>query len=324
MVNLLMRFDMRNPDFGASTSELYKAAIEMSVWAEEKGFDTIQISEHHGSDDGYLASPIVLAAAIASRTKRIRLRFSVITIPFNNPLKLAEDLAVLDVISEGRVEVIFAGGYVNEEFEMFGVDPKDRGLLVEEGIAAIKQAWTGEPFEYRGGKALIRPQPVQKPRPPIWLGGSSKVAARRAARIADHFYTSDKPLYDIYREEAIKLGTDPGPWADIGTGFMVVAENPEQEIKRLEPYILHETNSYSRWIQDSGTEGQYVEMDDARPLVEMGLYPVLSPEQAIVYADERGQDGNVCLHPLISGLPPAIAWEHLNAFAEFLLPHLKK
>ena len=323
MTNLVMRFDMRNPDFGAPTDELYKAAIDMSVWAEEKGFDTIQISEHHASEDGYLASPIVLASAIASRTSKIRLRFSVITLPFNDPLKIAEDLAVLDVISGGRVEVIFAGGYVDEEFEMFGVDPKQRGNLVEEGIIAIKQAWTGQSFEYRGRKALVRPTPVQQPHPPIWMGGSSKVAARRAGRLAEYFYTEDSALYDVFRDEAIKHGSDPGPWADIGSGFLVVADDPEQEIKRLEPYILHETNSYARWLAQGGTDGQYVEMDSAAPLVAMGLYPVLSPEQALNYARARGDDGNVCLHPLISGLPPEIAWQHLNTFSETLLPTLR-
>ena len=123
MPNLVMRFDMRNPDFGADTQSLYDAAIEMAIWAEDHGFDILQISEHHGTDDGYLPSPMVLASAMLARTPRIRLRFSLIILPLNDPLKIAEDLAVLDVISHGRVEPIFGGGYV-----------PDRGAFLVEGL----------------------------------------------------------------------------------------------------------------------------------------------------------------------------------------------
>jgi len=108
MADLLLRFDMRNPEFGASSQALYDAAIEMSVWAEEHGFYGVQLSEHHASEDGYLASPIVLAAAIAARTRRIRLRFALLLLPINNPLRIAEDLAILDIISGGRIEVTCA------------------------------------------------------------------------------------------------------------------------------------------------------------------------------------------------------------------------
>ncbi|MBA6413067.1 LLM class flavin-dependent oxidoreductase [Parahaliea sp. F7430] len=322
MPNLIMRFDMRNPDFGASTQALYDAALDMAVWAEEQGFDILQISEHHCSSDGYLPSPIVLASAMMARTKRIRLRFSLIILPLNNPLKLAEDLAVLDVISNGRIEVVFGGGYVPEEFEMFGVDPKQRGALMEEGISTITEAWRGKPFQYQGRKALVLPRPVQQPRPPLWLGGSSKVAARRAARLADNFYTPDESLYKVFREEAIKLGRDPGPWSDIGTGFLAVADNPDSEWKRMAPFILHECNSYGRWQQKAGSDGQYIEIDDVRALKNTDLYPILRPEEAIAYARERGEQGNVCLHPLISGFPPKYAWQQLHYFAETVLPYI--
>lgn len=323
MPNLIMRFDMRNPEFGASTQELYRAALDMAVWAEDNGFDLLQISEHHCSSDGYLPSPIVLASAMLALTSRIRVRFSLIILPLNDPLKIAEDLAVLDVISNGRVEVVFGGGYVPEEFEMFGVDPKERGVLMEEGINAITTAWRGQPFHYRGRTAQVLPRPVQEPRPPVWLGGSSKVAARRAARLADYFYTPNQSLYNVFREEAIKLGRDPGPWKDIGTGFLVVADDPEQEWNHLAPFILHECNSYGRWQQTAGSQGQYVEIEDASALKETGLYPVLTPEQAIAYAKERGDQGNVCLHPLISGFPPEHAWKQLHYFAEKVLPHIR-
>ncbi len=323
MPNLVLRFDMRNPDFGASTRELYDAAIDMAVWGEEQGFDLIQLSEHHCSDDGYLPSPLVLASAMMARTRRIRVRFSLIILPLNNPLKLAEDLAVLDVISNGRVEVIFGGGYVPEEFEMFGVNLKERGALMEEGIEAIKQAWSGETFTYRGRTARVLPRPVQQPHPPIWMGGSSRIAARRAARLADNFYTPNPELYQVFRDASIERGHDPGPWANIGSGFLLVSEDPEREWQRLAPYILHECNSYGRWQQQTNTAGQYVELEDVQTLRGTGLYPVLTPAEALAYARDRGERGNVTLHPLISGYPPAWAWDHLRLFAKTVLPHLR-
>ena len=101
-----VRFDMRAPAFGAPTSVLYAAACDMSAWAESHGCIAAVLCEHHGSDDGYLPSPIVLASAIAARTERLLLSLVVI-LPFYEPVRLAEDLAVLDIISGGRVSVVF-------------------------------------------------------------------------------------------------------------------------------------------------------------------------------------------------------------------------
>ncbi len=320
MPNLVMRFDMRNPQPGLSKTELYAAAIDMAVWADERGFHTIQFAEHHGSDDGYLPSPLVLAAAIAARTSRVRLRFGLIILPLQDPLKIAEDLAVLDIISKGRVDVVFGAGYAKHEFEMFGVDRAERGRLVEAGVAAIKSAWTGEPFDYQGRRARITPTPVQAPRPPIWLGGSSPAAARRAARIADYFYTGEGALYEVYRAEAIRLGRDPGPWRDIGAGFIVVSDDPAREWARLAPYCEHELLSYRQWVDDGGDKDNAFRHIDMQMVRDSGAYPILAPDAARAYATERGVNGDLSVHPLISGLPPAIGWEQLRRFEQEIIP----
>ena len=318
-----MRFDMRNSKSVPKTA-LYQAAIDMAVWADERGFHSVQFSEHHGSDDGYIPSPIVLAAAIAARTKSIRLRFSVVILPLHDPLKLAEDLAVLDIVSGGRVTVAFGAGYALHEFAMFGVDRADRGRLMEEGIAAIEQAWTGQPFTYRGRPARIMPTPVQQPRPPIWLGGSSPAAARRAARIADYFYTGERDLYDAYRAEAIALGRDPGPWKDIGTGFFIVADDPDAEWDRMAPFIAHEVQSYTQWIMASGDPNQAFPVVDLAGLRHSGAYPILRKDDGLAYAAARGIDGDLTLHPLISGIDPAIGWEQLRRFERDMLPFIER
>jgi len=183
---LVIKYDMRAPSFSVGRQKLYQAAIEQCSWADRHGFGTLMLAEHHGVDDGYLPSPIVLAAAVAAVTTKIRLRIQALILPFHDPLRLAEDLAVLDIISGGRAEITAAGGYLAGEFAMFDKALKDRGRLVEESIVTLRQAWTGESFSFRGRKAQITPMPLQSPLP-IALGGASIAAARRAARIADAF-----------------------------------------------------------------------------------------------------------------------------------------
>ena len=208
---------------------------------------------------------------------------------------------------------------------MFGVERARRGLIVERSVETIKRAWTGEPFEFEGRRVCVRPTPVQQPHPPIWLGGSSPAAARRAARIADHFYTTEQALFDIYRQTAIELGkADPGPWANIGSGFFLVADDPEAEARRMAPYILHECNSYGRWVATENPEAQfqYHEVTDVAPLLQSSLYPILRPEAALAEIERRGPNGAISLHPLISGLPPEIGWEQLEYFERWVMPRI--
>ncbi len=318
MTNIVLRFDMRCPSFGTPSNELYSEAISMCEWGDQNGFNIVQFSEHHGVEDGYLPSPIVLGAAVAARTEQMLLRFALITLPFHDPLRIAEDLAVLDNISNGRVHAIFGGGYALHEFDMFGISPKDRPQLMEEGIQTIRRAWRGEAFEYQGRQVRITPTPIQPNGPEIWMGGNSPAAARRAARICQGFYTAEKDLYQHYFDEATRLGQKPTPWWDIGFGFLHVSEDPEKTWQAIGPFLAHELNSYSEWTaQITGEPFQALDVDTVRAT---GLYPVLTPEQAIEYAKERGTDGNVTLHPLCGGMPPELGWESLRLFVDEVLP----
>ncbi len=323
MPQLLLRFDMRNPDFGADQRALYDAALDMAEWADEQGFDCIQISEHHGCEDGYLPSPIVLASAMAARTKRIRLRMALIILPFHDPIRVAEDLAVLDIISKGRLEVVVGAGYVPEEFAMFGVELKDRGVLMESKINALKQAWTGEPFTYEGRPVQVTPRPVQRPHPPLWMGGSSKPAARRAARMVDYFYTENRALFEEFNAERERLGKEAIPFMELGSGFFVVSDDPDAEWERMAPHILFECNSYGKWQASSAMQGQYLEMTDAAPLRETGLYPIIKPDEVADYLDRLGDNAQLCLHPLIAGQDPTYGWQQLESFSRVVMPHLK-
>ena len=116
-----LRFDFRNPSFAGTTmAERYRAALDMAEWADGLGAVALILSEHHGSDDGYLPSPLPLAAAVAARTTNIRINLAALVASFHDPLRLAEDIAVVDLISEGRLDVVITNGYVSDEFTMFG------------------------------------------------------------------------------------------------------------------------------------------------------------------------------------------------------------
>src|SRR5579864_9052810 len=190
-----IRFDLRNPAFaGVPDVERYAAAIDMCEWADRLGFVSCILSEHHGADDGYLPSPLPLAAAIASRTRTIRINVAALVASFHDPLRLAEDIAIVDLISKGRVDIVVTNGYVASEFAMFDRPLSGRVARTTEVVRTLRDAWTGEPFEFRGRTVRITPRPAQSGGPPIAMGGSTEAAARRAARLGDGFLPSSPDL----------------------------------------------------------------------------------------------------------------------------------
>lgn len=322
MTKLSLRLDMRAPAFANTPQDLYSIGIEMAAWADAHGFAECMLSEHHGSDDGYLPSPLVLGAAIAARTQQIRIRVSALVLPLHDPLRVAEDVAVLDRISNGRAELVVAAGFRPFEFDMFDRELKDRGVLMEEGVATLKCAWTGEPFEYRGRKVWVTPTPIQKPHPPLLLGGSTKVAARRAARIGDGFVPVVPELYPVYLEECDKLGVMPGQQQIMGPLAVFVSEDPDKMWAAIAPHVLHETNSYARWYAELGTAGPYRPLEDVDSLRESGLYQVLTPSQCIELARGLGDNGVLFFQPLLGGLHPNVGWQSLELLASKVLPEL--
>jgi len=321
MVVLTMAFDMRAPDFGAPAAELYKAALDQCEWADRCGFDAVAFMEHHASSDGYLPSPIVMAAAAAGRTRRIGIGVGVMLLPLYDPLRAAEDLAVLDLASGGRLRLIVGAGYRQEEYAQFGLDLRKRPSLMERGIDTLKKAWTGEPFEYEGRMVRVLPRPAQRPRPAIIMGGSSKAAAERAARIADGFLPVSPNLFEDYRQALLALGRpapDPVPEGEGGYFFLHVTHDPDGDWKKIAPHALHANNEYARWLEGQ-PNAVFAHTDDAAGLFASGRYRVITPTQCV---DLAKRDGRLSFMPLIGGLDPAVAWESLRLFEQEVLPLL--
>jgi alkanesulfonate monooxygenase SsuD/methylene tetrahydromethanopterin reductase-like flavin-dependent oxidoreductase (luciferase family) len=321
---ITIRFDLRVPDIATTShAEQYAACLDMCQWADEHGFDSVVISEHHGLDDGYLPSPLPLAGAIAGRTRRVPISIAALLFPYYNPLRLAEDLAVLDLASGGRIVTVVGLGYREEEFEMFGVDPKGRGRRVEQQIAIMRQAWTGDPFEYEGRTVRITPTPLTKPHPILLMGGSTPIAAQRAARLRMPFMPAvgDHELARIYEDECAKVGYAEG-WALIPSslGFVHVSEDPERAWQQIGPHACYDAQTYQAWQRPGQRSAVTVYGDTLEDVQNSGVYRVLTPEQCIDLAEERG---SLVFHPLMGGLSPELGWESLELFASKVLPKLR-
>jgi alkanesulfonate monooxygenase SsuD/methylene tetrahydromethanopterin reductase-like flavin-dependent oxidoreductase (luciferase family) len=326
MLTLALMYDMRSPDFGPPTSELYEAAVEQTAWADGLGFDVVYLGEHHGAEDGYLPSPIVLASALASRTEQIRLQFFTLLAPLYDPLRLAEDLAILDLLSKGRVSVLLGIGYRPTEYVMFGVEKKHRVALLEEAVRVLRLAWSGEPFEYAGRTVQILPRPYQRPAPRILIGGSAAPSARRAALIGDGYIPAVPALYATYQEELHRLGKPAAPPLPVTAPlFLHITEKPEADWPRLAPYLIHANNTYAKWAVER--DGGMTKWRAAEGIGGLRADPrnlVVTPKECVRFAQSLPEGAEIRFRPLAGGLPPDLSWQSLHLFEREVLPELRR
>ncbi len=331
IVNLF--FDVRRAPNGISQEAHVGALLDLCERVDRlpSVSSSVGLPEHHGFADGYLPSPVVLGAAIAGRTRHMRLDL-VLVLPLYEPVRLAEDLAVLDLASKGRLTVTCVAGYVESDFSMLGVELSVRGTLLEEHVQTLKAAWTGEEFEYQGRRIRVTPRPYQSPRPRIIIGGSTRAAARRAVRLADGFAPTTNPeLLEMYRDELIAAGRDPGPKPEPPAPFqslVAVSTEPDKTWKQVAEFCQYESNSYydlqskafgDRLVKAFGDPPAYRHVDDPDELRTSGRYLVLTPEQCIEWARRTG---SVSIQPLMCGLDPAIATRSIDLIEAEVLPAL--
>jgi alkanesulfonate monooxygenase SsuD/methylene tetrahydromethanopterin reductase-like flavin-dependent oxidoreductase (luciferase family) len=318
-----IRYDLRVPPFAATShAELYAACLDQCAWADGLGIDVVVLSEHHGAADGYLPAPLTLAAAIGGRTQRIRINVAAVLVPLHDPVRLAEQLAVLDLATGGRVSLVAGLGYRTEEFAMAGVDLKQRGRLLEECVGVMRRAWTGEPFEWRGRTIVVTPKP-QTP-PTILVGGSTAAAARRAARLRAGFFPAlgDAELAEIYNAECARVGFGGGfVVLPSGPGFVHVSDDPERDWQRIAPHALYDAQTYAAWQPPGQRSAVHVVATNAEELRQSGVYRVVTPDECVQLARETGR---IILHPLMGGIPPALAWQGLELFEKAVLPRIRE
>lgn len=317
----VVRFNLVEP--GATPASLrtrYRAAVEMAAYADERGISTVQTEEHHGVENNWLPSPFVFAGAVFGATRRIAVTVSAMIGPLHDPLRLAEDIAVLDLVSGGRLVTVAGIGYRPEEYAQFDVDWKGRGKLQDEVLETLLRAWTGEPFAYRGRTVRVTPRPGTEPHPLLLVGGSSKAAARRAARLGLPFFPSAHlpELEAYYKERLVEYGTEGWtmmPAAE--TPLLHVAEDPDRTWAEYGGHFLHEARTYASW-QSAGIRSAV--RSGASTVGELraeGVYRIVTPDECVAL----GLD-NYVLHPLAGGMPVEEGWRGLRLFAERVLPRL--
>jgi probable F420-dependent oxidoreductase len=207
-----------SPPDGAQIGQRLAEIMEEAVLAEACGFDSVFFGEHHQDPKGFLPSPLILAALAAGRTKTLRVGTNLLLLPLHHPVQVAEDAATLDVASNGRLLLGVGLGYLERDFDMFGVDKASRVGRFAESIGILRRCWEGEPFTHRGphfqlGTIRASPRPAQRPGPPVWIGAVEPQAVERAGQLGDGWIIAPGiPLKFAaecaarYREEAARAG----------------------------------------------------------------------------------------------------------------------
>ena len=317
----VVRFNLVDPrGTPESLSERYRAALAMAAYADEHGVDTVQTEEHHGVADNWLPSPFAFAGAVFGATRRIAVTVSAIIGPLHDPLRLAEEIAVLDLLSGGRLVTVAGIGYRPEEYEERGVDWGRRGRLQDLLLETLLQAWSGEPFTYRGRTVRVTPRPFTRPHPLLLVGGSSKAAARRAARLGLPFFPSAHlpELEAYYRERCAEYGTEG--WTMMPareTPLLHVSEDPDRCWARYGEHFLHEARTYASWQSKDIRSAVRSTATTTRELRAEGVYRIVTPDECVALGLE-----SLVLHPLCGGMPVDEAWRSLRLFGEDVLPRL--
>ena len=305
-------------DDPAEESERYRSAIEMAVYAEEQGFDSVSLEEHHCAENGWLSAPLTLAAMIVSRTERVRVNVAALLITLYDPIRLAEEIAVLDLVSRGRFNFIAGLGYRPIEYHATGKSWEERGRLMDECVDTLLKAWSGEPFEYRGQTIRVTPVPMSRPTPFFFLGGMTPAAVRRAARFGLPFFPPmERPdLEACYREELEKHGQQ-GLYMSPSRGnvMTVVDPDPERAWEELGPCFLRELSEYSSWKQEGVVRPGEEAVETVEDLKTQERFEILTAE-ACRRRVESGEVSSLVVHPLAGGIPLPRAWEILRRFAE--------
>lgn len=319
-------YDFRNPRaWHVDWPSLYGSLLDQAVYAEQLGFESIWLSEHHFTDDGYLPSVSTMLGALAGRTSTARLGSAVMPAPLHHPLRLAEDTALADQMSTGRLELGLAPGHRPSEFRVLGVDRRQRGNRTDETIEILRLAWSGDRFSFHGryfsfDDVIVQPPPHQDSGVPLWVGGSSVAAADRAARYGTNFMPDSgatEEIYDRFRSQFAKWSVP-----EIATNrVLFAAERTELAWEQCGDYLLYQFNGYRRWSAEaSDADSHGGELRDPSQL-SREHYFVGTPDAIVAAIEEsRKRLGYDCL--IFWARPPGMPIEMSTRSLELISKHV--
>ncbi|GBD13596.1 Alkanal monooxygenase beta chain [bacterium HR24] len=326
-------YDFRCPPHSpVSWRETCAQTLEHIRYAEELGYDDIWLSEHHFIEDGYLPSLLPAAAAVAAVTSRVTIGTNILLAPFHHPVRLAEESALVDIISGGRFLLGLAVGYRREEFAGFGVPRQKRGAMTEEIIQIVLRCWTEDEFDFQGQFYRLQgvratPKPVQRPRPELWVGALGPAAVRRAARYADGIIAGPEQVAQFAEALAAEGRNGDRARVALGLPWLYVSDDPERAWRELYPHLSYQINGYQRWFSEAGqpifgTE-PYADLED---LQARGPYLVGTPEQvreALAQLFVQAPAERYFWWAIPPGLPPREAVRSMELFARQVMPHFR-
>ena len=306
----------------------FENTIQECERAEALGFDSIWLGEHHNNAFLY-PTPLIGLAAIASRTRRLRLGTAVLLLPLYHPVAVAEEGAMLDMISGGRLILGVGAGYAPEEFAAFGLTTAQRGSRLEEGVSLLRRLWTEEHVTHTGHHyhvtdVTIGPRPTQHPRPPIWFAGWAEPAIRRAARLGDAWIGGPSARLDEI-VTCVKLFQDARQDTDSVDiallRYVFVADSLEDAYGIAgKPFLNFFENTYFQWPHPvvKRPEGTIDIPRLAEDRIIMGT-PQQCIDQIKRFRDELGLTHLIC-RISAPGIPRDAARASLERFAQDVLP----
>ncbi len=327
VINTTLRINMTgNGADPERQSARYRGALELASFADANGFALVNLEEHHCAEVGWLPAPLLLAGMVLGRTERIQVRICALLITLYDPIRLAEELAILDLVGRGRLLCVLGQGYRPLEFHAMDKDWEGRGDNTDFIIETLFKAWSGEPFEYRGQTVRVSPTPFTRPHPPLLYGGMSRAAAKRAVRFRLPFFppAAMPELEAFYLEEAQRHGfagvaSSPGNAASL----LFIDNDPDRAWAELGGYFLNEAIEYSSW-RAAGVNRPY----EAAPLTAQllraqGRYEIITPAECRARAQAAGPEYSPILHPLCGGIPLERAWQCMELYADAVLKPLR-
>jgi alkanesulfonate monooxygenase SsuD/methylene tetrahydromethanopterin reductase-like flavin-dependent oxidoreductase (luciferase family) len=322
--------DFRNPPSAQlNFASFYAEMFRQVDFVEQAGVDSIWLTEHHFTDDGYLGAVMPALAAIASRTRRLTIGTYVLLAPFYHPLRLAEDTATIDVISNGRLRLGIGLGYRAEEFDGFQVPRNQRLGRTLETIEILKRAWSGERFNFEGKyfnfkDVRVLPRPVSQPHPQLLWGGMAPKAIERGARMGLSFACNlGRREVQLYRDTLQQSGKNPAEFSIVGNRIVYVADTFEQAWSDIEGPALYQAELYAKWLSAAASSGQESFRADAERLKRGAIIgPPETVRQRLTELIQSGETTEIILAMQLPGLSPAKTMRSLERFAAEVLPHI--
>ncbi len=310
----------------------YQDALEEVTRGEELGFDSVWMEEHHSVVNHYWPSPLPVLAGFATRTSRVTLGTDILVAAFYHPVRLAEDIALLDVMSGGRVVLGAAIGYKPDEFTLYGVELEKRGARFEEQLAIVKGLWTQDTFSFRGKyyqvEGTLEPKPIAKPHPPIWIGGWGEITLRRAATLADNWIpgpTAELPRLLDGKKQFLANRRAAGLTAPISewplTRDVIIADTDREARELAERHIMV---SYRKEYA-GGWRHPFIDASIATDLdtVKKDRFLIGSPEQVIKdlrpFVEQYGMTHLIC-RLFFPGMPHRHIMRELELIAREVRP----